>query len=332
MKDKIDIDELLNGYIDDELSPRQQTEVKRLITHDVQIAEKLQQLKMCKTLVSALPSEEAPYDLLEDIKIALERKTLLQENQKHSRKNEGAKHLHLRRILASAAMIALFAVLGTIIYSIITPGRSGSASIDWKKLTKPVADNSTQKPTTLKAAAKPQNMIANIELETDAFIATNAFVKKTIEENGLLNKTAPANSEASGLYYLSSSRSNINLLLADLGYIQQRFKSVNLKIASADNQSSSSVEDISFSQIHEIINQNSFDESKKVAQQIAVMNYTNYNTQAENMLASMFDKTPQSLTIPKPVLTAGGNASNASADKSNDKNKVYLTIKLIPTK
>lgn len=332
MKDKSNIDELLNSYIDDELSPRQRTEVKRLITNDNQIAEKLQQLKMCKTLVSALPGEKAPYDLLEDIKNALERKTLLQETQKHFQKDEGTKQLHLRKILASAAMIALFAVLGTIIYSIVGPGKSDPTSTDWKKLTKPVADNSIPEPVKPKAVARPQNIIADIELETDEFIATNAFIKKTIEENGLLNKTIPINSEESGLYYLSSSRSNINLLLADLEYIQQRFKSVNLKIASADNKSNASVENLSFNQIHEIINQNSFDESKKVARGTAALNYTNYNTQAENVLALMFEKTPQSLTIPKPVLTSGDNTSKTSAGKDNDKNKVYLTIKLIPTK
>ena len=54
MKEKNNIDDLLNGYIDDELSPRQQTEVKRLITNDNQIAEKLQQLCSIESRVTIL--------------------------------------------------------------------------------------------------------------------------------------------------------------------------------------------------------------------------------------------------------------------------------------
>ena len=331
MKDKDNIDELLNGYIDDELSPRQHTEVNRLIKHDSQIAEKLQQLKMCKTLLSALPNEDTPYDLLEDIKNALERKTLLQETPKHFQKNKGVKHLHFKKILASAAMIAMFAALGTIIYSIIGPSKSDSASGNWKNLTKTVASNLSNKPVKPKAAAKPQNIIASIELKTDAFVATNAFIKKSLEENGLLNKNAPVNDGASGLYYVKSNMTDANLLLADMGHIGQRFKSIDLKITSPDNKSSSSVKNLSFSQIHQIINQTTFDESKKVASQIAALNYANYS-QPENVLAAAFEKTPQSFTIPKPVLTAGSKTPKESANKDNDKNKIYLTIKLIPAK
>lgn len=332
MKDKSNIDELLNSYIDDELSPRQQTEIKRLITHDQQVAEKLQQLKMCKTLLSALPDEQAPDDLLEDIKSALERRTLLQDTPRNFRKDEGVRYLHFRKVLASAAMIALFAVLATIIYSIVGPDKYDPNSTDWKNLTKPVADSSALKRLLPKKANKPQSIIAHVELQTDAFIATNAFIKRTIEEDGLLNKTSPSDPEESGLYYISSSRQNINLLLADLACIEQRFISVNLEIASADSQTTSSVKNPSFSQINEIINQDSFDESKKAAQRIAAMNYTNYNTQAENLLAWVFEKSPQSLTIPKPVLTSGEKTTNTKPSNSNDKNKVYLTIKLIPTK
>ncbi|HPS54649.1 MAG TPA: hypothetical protein PLP05_03540 [Sedimentisphaerales bacterium] len=331
MKDENSIDELLNGYIDDELSQRQQTEVKRLIKHDSVIAEKLQQLKLCKTLLSAMPSEVAPYDLFEDIKNALERKTLLQETPKSFQKNQGAKHLHFRKILASAAMIALFAALGTMIYSIVGPAKSGSSSDDWKKLTKSAADTPLTKPAAPKPIAGSQHIIANIELKTDAFIATNAFIKKTIEENGFSNQTAPVNHNEAGLYYVTGSLSGVNLLLADLEHIEQRFKSINLQIASADNKNNCSVENLSFNQIHEIINQSTFDESNKIAQQIAALNCINC-TKSENVLASAFKEAPQSFMIPKPVLTSADIVSRPTDNKDNDKNKVYLTIKLITAK
>ena len=44
MKQNQNIDELLNGFIDEELTTRQHTEVKRLIKNDAQIAKRLKEL------------------------------------------------------------------------------------------------------------------------------------------------------------------------------------------------------------------------------------------------------------------------------------------------
>ena len=41
MSKDLNIDELLNGYIDGELSTRQTVELKRLINHDPEITKKL---------------------------------------------------------------------------------------------------------------------------------------------------------------------------------------------------------------------------------------------------------------------------------------------------
>ena len=46
------IDELLSGYIDDELAIRQRTEVERLIAHDLGIERRLQKLRKSVTLSS----------------------------------------------------------------------------------------------------------------------------------------------------------------------------------------------------------------------------------------------------------------------------------------
>ena len=64
MNDNINIDELLNSYIDDELPQRHQTEVKRLIRHDPQIAQRLEELEKCKILLNSLPCEQAPESTL----------------------------------------------------------------------------------------------------------------------------------------------------------------------------------------------------------------------------------------------------------------------------
>ena len=79
MKIKPDIDELLNGFIDGELSSRQQTEVQRLIANDTQVQQRLKQLKKTKLLVGSLPFVEAPSDTFELVTTSLERRTLLDE-------------------------------------------------------------------------------------------------------------------------------------------------------------------------------------------------------------------------------------------------------------
>ena len=123
MKEKIDIDKLLNGFIDGELTPRETTKVQRLIAHDTQVAERLGQLQKCKMLVSSLPVAEAPIDMVDDIKGLLERRSLLGHLQEQIGLTEGAKQLFIRKVLTVAAMFSLIAVLGVVIYTIVVPAK-----------------------------------------------------------------------------------------------------------------------------------------------------------------------------------------------------------------
>ena len=77
MKKSQDIDELLNGFIDDELPPRQHTEVQRLIYHDPEIADRLHQLQRCKMLLGALP--EAHRQLTAGVSYSVEVSRALRE-------------------------------------------------------------------------------------------------------------------------------------------------------------------------------------------------------------------------------------------------------------
>ena len=71
MIDDAYIEELLNGFIDGELTARQQTEVQRLISHDRQIAQRLRQLEKCKILVGSLPHVDAPAETFAQVKASL---------------------------------------------------------------------------------------------------------------------------------------------------------------------------------------------------------------------------------------------------------------------
>ena len=90
MKPNPNLDELLSSFMDGELSPRQRTEVQRMATHDPQVARRLQQLQNCRSLFCSLPVAKAPSDLLEQIKISLERHSLLQEQPSVRGRSVGA--------------------------------------------------------------------------------------------------------------------------------------------------------------------------------------------------------------------------------------------------
>ena len=75
--DRPGLEELLGAYIDDELSERQRTQVKRLVKNDEKIAEELRCLQKQKELLAALPVASAPVDMLNGVKAAVECKKIV---------------------------------------------------------------------------------------------------------------------------------------------------------------------------------------------------------------------------------------------------------------
>ena len=116
------IDELLSGFIDDELETRQRTEVERLMARDPRIQQRLVQLQKCRMLVGSLPCAEAPPQILQGVKASLAEESTAQA-QEELAGNQRAGRIHLlgRRILSAAAMIALVGVLAGVIYTIVAP-------------------------------------------------------------------------------------------------------------------------------------------------------------------------------------------------------------------
>lgn len=69
--DITNIEELLSCYIDDELSQRERTEVKRLIRNDKSVGKKLSEMQKQKELLNSLPTAAAPTGLLDNVKAML---------------------------------------------------------------------------------------------------------------------------------------------------------------------------------------------------------------------------------------------------------------------
>ena len=200
MKRNVNIDELLNGYIDGELSDRNRTEVQRLISHDDQVANRLRQLQKCKTLVTALPPAEVSGGLLERIKTSLETKTLVgSDDQIEVESRRGAVHLFARRLVTVAALFILFAVLGVVVFTIIVPV--------------------TPPPTTFAFKGTLEVGTSNVVAVANVINSSSIAVTPTIE-NG---KTK---------YVITGSREAVTAMLTDMGGEWDSFYSTKLTVES----------------------------------------------------------------------------------------------------
>ncbi len=200
-----EIEELLNSYIDGELTEREKTEVQRLISHDTQVAQRLRELQTSKMLVSSLPREEAPALILDEVKASLETEVLSGErswSEEPSGGRVGVRHLMFRKFLAAAAMVGLVAILGGVVYTIVAP----------------------ESPPVPVAVA----FDGRLELKTDAFSTVNTFIDRAIEDKGLSNSISVESQGGKRVYSLTCSQEDLNLLLADLTDVWESCNSTTL--------------------------------------------------------------------------------------------------------
>lgn len=322
MKENPEIDELLNSFIDGELTARQQTEVQRLMAHDAKIAQRLRQLQKCKMLVNSLPVVEAPGEILEDVKVSLEKRTLLGEQGADFDERAGARHLLVRKVMAAAAMIGLVAVLAMVVYTILAPETvlEGPVAIEGRKL-----------PGEIEAIRPRPSMVAvefngRLELKTSVLVAVDAFINRAIEDNGLSVSISPARQQDKSVYSLRCSQDGLNLLLTDLDSIWEKFDSATLSVETEAFGRQVVVEAVTAEQIAEIVNQDSLQRRTEVARDFALLNDTAERLPGREILAAIDDGSRHLITIPKPVLTSSQRTTKKPAGRAEDEQKVRLSI------
>ncbi len=208
MKEESDINELLNSFLDGELSERQKTEVHRLVAHDMEIAKRLKKLQKCSMLVASMPYEQAPLDMAEQVKTALERKALLAEQPFAIDERRGARHLMFRKVFAAAAMFILVAVLAAVIYIVVTP-----------EPTRPAI-----------------GFAGRLELKTNDLLAVDKIINNVIKSNGLEDSANLEHQRDKNIYTLSCSRENLSTFLADLENSWDSFNSATLFVETHTHQ------------------------------------------------------------------------------------------------
>jgi hypothetical protein len=284
-KDHLNIDELINQYLDGELSERQSQELKRLITHDEGVARRIKELEKCKLLVASMPHERAPEQMFENIKASLERRVLLQDYDFKTPHRAGAVHLFARRAAAIAAMVALVAILGGVIYTIVKPRGTVQHVIvntDWSKAKPVAAPVATPKAKPAEIAkenqnpapvAKPAPMQMELELGTDQYTAVTSYVYRAlILDNGLLGTSKVQQDEQGSTYTIVCSRAKMNSIVDELGTIWDKFKSTKFSLGADMSQWAAVIENVRAEQLMQIMTQRHQQDQVQLASDFASMN------------------------------------------------------------
>jgi hypothetical protein len=200
------IEELLNSFIDGELTQREANEVKRLIEHDPQISQRLRELEKSKMLVGSLPRAEAPAEMLDELKASLEAMALPAQQTVRFDERAGLRHLLVRKVLATAAMIGLVAILAVVVYTIVVPEGGPSKS-------------------TAEVRVLAAGSHRRLELKASNVMAVNGFINKAIEDN-ILDCSSSTRRADRTEYALSCNREDLNSLMTGLGSVWEETKVV----------------------------------------------------------------------------------------------------------
>ncbi|MCJ7729876.1 MAG: hypothetical protein MUO27_08390 [Sedimentisphaerales bacterium] len=322
------IDELLNSFLDGELSPEDCAEVQRLVSEDKTIAQRLRQLERCRILVSSLPPAEPPAELVSGIKELLRSRSAGVGGEfEHIERRRGERHLLARQVLAAAVMIGLFGLMGAVVYKIVAPEGTARPIVAVKPAPtiKPEAlPVETEK--TVAAEDKTGISLYSLQLQTTDFVAVDAFVNKLLDESSWLNYEVTKEGRSRSVYRVLCSRGGLETLVSDLAAVWSKFDSATLVVHTEDIGRYVAVESVSPEQITDIANQDKLEGRIKLAKDFAVLNTVEQVSQEGRMLALVDRVYPELTTIPRPVLTSGEKRVAPVPESPSDWVRVDLNI------
>jgi len=325
MKEIPNLDELLNSFIDEELPPRQQTEVQRLIAHDEKIAQRLRQLQKCKMLLSSLPVAEAPPQILENVKVSLARRSLLGEEPSAFDERVGARHLLGRKVFAAAAMLGLVGILTAVVYTIVAPQPVTQGPVVERRDLPPKVDVLEPAPRLIAAPFS-----GRLELRTNYLPAVVSIINKAIEENIPSDEwIASDRSYVREPHALICSTESFNLLLSKLDNIWDKLDSAILLIDTEVFGEQVVVDAVTAEQIAGIVNQEDPQRRIKVAKDFAALNHITECMPGREILIAIDDTTVRFITPPKPALTKTEKTFKKLATGTKADKNIRLTITVV---
>jgi hypothetical protein len=298
-KEHIDKEELLSGYIDGQLTPRQLTELKRLLAHDPNLHKELEALKHQRQILQSLPVETAPVLMAEEIRSVLERRFILADSV-HSVHRSDVWGLRLRKVAAVAAMVLLpLVILGAVVYTILQPEES-------------VPGVSTETVALSPQPAAEPLFSAVLQFQTSQPIAANDFIEKKIHTLGLMNVTTPGRQSDRTSYKIICSRRYIEGLVGELGELWPRCRNASYAILDTSTNQPVRVEAIDPQQTLTMLQLTDMSNARKLAQDI-----TEQNAQKAVAQTNPAQTTPQPIApkVSKPILAWDEGSRKAAADE-----------------
>jgi hypothetical protein len=334
MKPNPSLDELLCSFMDGELSPRQRTEVQRMAARDPEVARRLQQLQSCRSLICSLPPAQAPCDLLEQVRLSMERRTLLQEQPVFARRSAGAWQLAFRKLSAAAAMIALLAVLGAVVYQIMAPVASTGPQPLVSRASRPrIAGKMPATRAVAPTVVADAGFSGRLELKTAALVQADASVKRAIEDNGLAGSVEVDMISGGRVYRLVSTRAGVNRLITSLSGVWPSFDSATFHVSRLGEAIDPVVvEAITPGQAVSIVARNTTEASIEAAESYALINGVERNIPGSEIVSLIGEDTGSAwalLTVPQPRET---RPSNATLAPPQGEVEASLTIVLLSTR
>jgi anti-sigma-K factor RskA len=318
MSEKLNIEELLNGYVDGELSDRQITEVKRMILHDRSVAARIEQLQRQRKLLAALPVESAPADMAASIRAVLERRTLLTAASAGGHHVAGSLHLFSKKLAAMAAMLAMLGGLGFLVYMVISPGGAVKPTII---ATAPRA--SSQPAVTEKGPAVAQAASIELLLKTSSPSGLNSVIAKAIDSCGLWDNATVARQTSQTAYSITCDKENMARMLKELAGSWDKVSQKSLTIAAAGEEAVI-VGGVTAQQVAAVLAEPDIASRFASARQFAALNSREPGAIEEKDAATANDG--GALKIPKPSLTSPDFDKAAKASVENPTDTVSLTI------
>jgi hypothetical protein len=320
------IEELLNSYLDGELSSQDCAEVQRLVREDKSIARRLRQLERCRILVSSLPPAEPPAELVSGIKELLRSRSAGVGGEfEHIDRRRGEQHLLARQVVAAAVMIGLFGLMGAVVYKIVSPERQVTPVVAVQPVVKPeVLPVETKK--TVAAEDKTGVGLYSLRLQTADFVAVDAFVNKLLDESSWLRYEVTKDGRSRSVYRVLCSRAGLETLVSDLSAVWSKFDSVTFVVHTDSIGQYVAVEQVRPEQITDIVKQDALAGRVKAAKDFAVLNTVEQASQEGRMLALVDHAYPELTVIPRPVLTSGEKRVAAVPENPSDRVRVDLNI------
>jgi hypothetical protein len=337
------IEELLNGYIDGELSAAEDDYVQQLVSEDKDIAALLRRIERCRMLVSSLPPAEPPAEVVAQIKSSLRSRLAgVTGTTPHALYRTGARHLFARQALTAAAMIGLVGILAAVIYRIMVPAAPAPSPVALQPqpviIVTPASPDSglasrggpkASPAETIKTVAAEDNVTVgfySIRLATTDFTAADSFINKLLDESSWLKYNVTKQPSKRSIYRVLCSKGGLVALVSDLSPVWSKFDSASLVVYADNIEQSVSVQNVRPEQITEIANQDTADGRIRLAKDFALLNNAVQTTPAEKMLALSGRDYPELTAIPKPALTSGQKETPDVPKGALDQVRVDLTI------